>query len=505
MKEWQMIHEIKSLYSEGKGLSQRQIALKLGISRNSVKKYLSQSVEELVVGKAEASERMKKLDKYQEYILHMLHHYPKLSAVKIMRKLKEKEPEIGVSSRSVRRYVEGLKAISPCKQKRYYQPVLDMVPGVQCQVDPGELGGIRIGGVETRVYFVVFVLSYSRMMYVGLSKKPINTECFIQMHHRAFSYFGGVVEECVYDQTKMVVLEEHYRELTLNEPFYRYATQAGFSIRACEGYDPESKGKVEAGVKFVKYNGLYGEDFASWSELESYVADWLEGCANSRCHGTTGLVPKHVYVQQEQQKMRPYQVALGLHQQESQCTRKADKVGLISWKSSKYSVPLAYQQSTLGVEEQENKLMLYDLVSGELIACHERSLEKGRLVQKSHHYRNLEEQTASLEQKVVEQLGPEQGRVLCQLIKKTAPKIYKDQLRGIIQMLGTLPQVVACELIEKLCQRPLLTASAVKDYFTAYACKASQQPSTQPTAPGLAQSLVAYQQLLIQEQTHVLH
>ena len=38
---------------------------------------------------------------------------------------------------------------------------------------------------------------------------------------------------------------------------------------------PESKGKVESGVKYVKQNGLYGETFTDWKCLETYVADWL--------------------------------------------------------------------------------------------------------------------------------------------------------------------------------------------------------------------------------------
>src|SRR3546814_5804012 len=76
-------------------------------------------------------------------------------------------------------------------------------------------------------------------------------------------------EECVYDQTKLVVLSEQYRELTLNPRFHEFATTAGFRIYACEGYDPESKGKVEAGVKYVKQDGLYGEEFASEQDLRS--------------------------------------------------------------------------------------------------------------------------------------------------------------------------------------------------------------------------------------------
>src|SRR3546814_18615976 len=81
-----------------------------------------------------------------------------------------------------------------------------------------------IGGLERVVHFVVFVLSCSRLMYVGLNFRPLDTERFIQMHDEAFRYFGGVTEECIYDQTKMVVINEQYRELTLNQRFHQYAT-----------------------------------------------------------------------------------------------------------------------------------------------------------------------------------------------------------------------------------------------------------------------------------------
>jgi len=95
----------------------------------------------------------------------------------------------------------------------------------------------------------------------------------IKQHDAAFRYFGGMPEECVYDQTKRVVISEIFRELNLNQRFHQYATAAGFRIHACEGYDPESKGKVEAGVKYAKQNGLYGESFANWTDLEQYF--WL--------------------------------------------------------------------------------------------------------------------------------------------------------------------------------------------------------------------------------------
>ncbi len=64
-----------------------------------------------------------------------------------------------MSDRSVRRYIQALKQEISFKQARYYEPVIDMVPGEQFQVDGGELRGVMINGVETTVYLMVFVLS----------------------------------------------------------------------------------------------------------------------------------------------------------------------------------------------------------------------------------------------------------------------------------------------------------------------------------------------------------
>ncbi len=95
----------------------------------------------------------------------------------------------------------------------------------------------------------------------------------------------------MYDQTKLVVINQQYRELDLNERFAQYAVTAGFRIYACGGYDPESKGKVEAGVKYVEQNCLYGESFENFSSLEQHIENWLKTVANVRIHGTTHCQP----------------------------------------------------------------------------------------------------------------------------------------------------------------------------------------------------------------------
>ena len=103
-----MIHQIKALHNKGNGLSERKIAKQLGISRNTVSKYLNLLETELTEVLSD-TDRSKKLDEYRSYIIQLLQTYPELSAVKVLRKLKAKVETLNVSDRSVRRYIQALK------------------------------------------------------------------------------------------------------------------------------------------------------------------------------------------------------------------------------------------------------------------------------------------------------------------------------------------------------------------------------------------------------------
>jgi len=442
------------------------------------------------------TERTKKLDDYRDFIVQLLQTYPGLSAVKVLRKLKAKVDDLAVSDRSMRRYIQALKQEISFKQARYYEPVLDMIPGEQCQVDGGELRGVMIGGAPTTVYFMVFVLSYSRLMHVSVSPRPIDTDTLIRQHDAAFRYFGGMPQECVYDQTKLVVISEIFRELELNQCFHQYATAAGFHIRACEGYDPESKGKVEAGVKYVKHNGLYGEDFAHWRDLEQTVADWLDQTANQRVHGSTGQAPQALYDREEKARMLPYLTPSCIDKARAAVvTRKADKTGLIAWQSNKYSVPMAYQGARVGICEQDGQLRISDLSTGEVIAEHGVGLDKGQVIKNTHHYRDISLRIETLENDLHQLLGhPALALALCALLKVSSPKIYKDQLAGAKQVLAEhiRQQGALCPtLLERLLDTPRLTATGLRERLEAYRQHPERSKSPAPD-PGTSAALARY-------------
>ncbi len=49
-------------------------------------------------------------------------------------------------------------------------------------------------------------------------------------------------DECVYDQTVLVIIKEEFRALKLNSSVSLICHYSGISDTGSEGYDPESKG-----------------------------------------------------------------------------------------------------------------------------------------------------------------------------------------------------------------------------------------------------------------------
>jgi transposase len=463
-----MIHKIKSLFNEGNGSSLREIARQLGLSRHTVRKY-AHLPEAQIQQRQDNPERTRKLNPFRPYLLDQLQRYPKLSAGKLRRKLNQAGESPPASDRTFRRFVRLLRQQLGAQNKRHYEPVIDMVPGVQCQVDLGELRNVAVAGDRITVYFAVFVLSYSRLMYVSVSGRPVDAQRFVAMHDEAFRYFGGLPEECVYDQTKLVVVKEEFREVWFNEMFHHYAAAAGFDSRICEGYDPESKGKVEAGVKYVKRDCFYGEEFSSWSGLTEQVRQWLDNVANVRRHGTTGRPPCDLFQEREQATLKPYLTPRPVLSTEvAGEPRRVDKTSLISFGGNKYSVPMAYQETQVLVRAEGGRLLILDPPSGQLVAEHLLSAQRGLILKNSNHYRDHSRNVTDREQEVATLVGEDLALRLCAALRATAPNIYKDQLTGLLKVLRPyLGRNGWATLLDQLSQRPNLTVSFVRDFLAA--------------------------------------
>ena len=166
--------------------------------------------------------------------------------------------------------------------------------------------------------------------------------------------------------------------------------------------------------------------------------------------------------------MKPYLSPKSVHSNGQMLTRKADKTGLISFKANKYSVPMVYQRGNVAVDTIGDQLHIYDLETGEEVATHTLTTGKGKIIKNTHHYRDPAVRIDKLEQALQSLVGTPVAEILCQSLKINSPRIYKDQLSGVNDLIKA-HQPIAQSLLEKLCHRPDLTATMVRDYLQAYA------------------------------------
>jgi len=86
-------------------------------------------------------------------------------------------------------------------------------------------------------------------------------------------------------------VDENLGDLLLTRAFKDYVFEQEFRLHFCRKSDPQSKGKVENVVKFVKNNFLYGRSFFDIDTLQSQVLGWLTRTGNGVIHSTTRKMP----------------------------------------------------------------------------------------------------------------------------------------------------------------------------------------------------------------------
>jgi len=418
-----MYQRIKVLRTEH---SVRETAEMLRISTGCVQKYSNMNLQE----RAEYVQNKKRESQFDmaiEFIEKQVEAFPKIHATKLLRKVKANYPEITAGRRAFRNYLKPIKKKYKNTKIRHYHPVFNTIPGEQVQVDPGE---IRVktdsSGHEMKVYFVSFVFSYSRMMFVSFQNRPYKTEDFIKAHLEAFRFFGGVAKEYVYDQTKLVVIEEKYREVWFNERFHQFATKYELLPVVCEGYDPESKGKVERTVRYIKEDFLYGDYFSNIESVKKASLVWLNTIANTRIHATTKRQPCEMFLEEKRCLNTNYYL------KDEANKRIVDKTGLLSYKGCKYSAPSSHQRMEVLIEESGKVLIIRDIESGKELTKHQLSDKKGDTIINMNHYRDYGKTISNLTEEILSILSEvKQADKLLDKVKHDNPRIIRDQLRGI--------------------------------------------------------------------------
>src|SRR4029453_6984444 len=144
-------------------------------------------------------------------------------------------------------------------------------PGDQLQIDFGQKR-IAIAGVAVRVFLLVAVLSYSRRLFVKAFLNERGDD-WREGIAAAFRHFGGVPRVLLGDNARALVIGRDRATGTVSfHPAYEaFCHDWDVQPRACAPYRARTKGKTEAGIKFVKHNALADQAFDSLGALAQHL------------------------------------------------------------------------------------------------------------------------------------------------------------------------------------------------------------------------------------------
>jgi transposase len=258
------------------GVSQREIARRLGIGRNTVRRLVEAS-EPPRYSRAPAGSM---LDSLEPVLRRLVEEWPQIRAPRVTEILREDHGYAG-SVDLVRKRLAGLRPrpVRPAQRTGYR-------PGQVLQVDWGEMPTRpRIAGRERRVYALVATLPYSGAQTAHFSF-DLTSESFLEGHVRIFDWLGGVVRECVYDNLRSAVARREGDQITWNQRFLALRGHYAFHATACTPATPREKGSVEGGVRHLKTGFWPARRFGSLGELDEQYGRWRDRVCNRRVHAT---------------------------------------------------------------------------------------------------------------------------------------------------------------------------------------------------------------------------
>ena len=418
-------NEIVHLFEQG--LSQRRIAQRLQLSRDTVQRVLRQvdtARDEGTAAPPRARPR-RSLEGFADVIAQLLGRYPDLTAQRLWEELRQRG--FTGSYPTVWRWLQEVRPTPPAP------PVIrfETSPGQQAQMDYATYTIAFTEEGPRRVQLFSYVLGYSRRQHLHFCERQ-DFETTVREHIAAFHHLGGVAATCLYDNFKVVVQGYEDDEPIYHPRFLAFATHDGFKPWACRPRRPQTKGKVERPFYYAETNLLCGRDFRTLDHLNAVTAEWLAQVADVRVHAETKQRPLDRHAE-ELPHLRPlpahaYDVSPVVY-------RHVSAEGCVAWQGHFYSVPWRLIGRLLAVRITADEVIVFGPHLDE-VARHRllpRQPPGQRSIQPEHQPQpDPRRHRAELEERFVE-LGPAGSRFLAGLVQ--AQRCGWDQAHRLLELL----------------------------------------------------------------------
>jgi len=485
MVKKKMYRKIKDLKKKGYG--KIKIGKTLSLDPATVRKYFDMRMEEYTEYLESTMNRVKIFQEYEDEILEVYarNGNQQLNMSAVYDFLEECFGELPGSEKSLRNFIHHLERtgilIYKSKQ-RSYQKVPELPYGKQMQLDFGEYN-LKNG---KKVYIFAAVLSASRYKYIAFQDKPLKTLDVIFFLLDCFDYFGGIPEELVIDQDSLLVVAENYGEIIFTEKFAFFLEEMELKMYVCRKSDPESKGKIENVIKYVKYNFLQVRSFESLEEAGESLRRWLIRRANGKICQATKKVPA-LAVEEERPYLRPVKNSIFRKDRYvGRDSRTVSDKSFIMVGSNEYSVPVEYRKLTVEIYVTEEKLFVFDERTGREIAQHEKSLGTGERIRNKAHFRNNSLSVKELEKEIKTLFVFESWSDFVEKNHQTFPRYFRDQciLARDLFAENSVEESVLEMAVDYCLENKTYGMTALKDTYS-YFQKDQKQNYQQMSAPAI--------------------
>jgi transposase len=359
----------------GRGVGKKAIAREVGVAVNTVRRYLRQPI----TPGQQVRPSARRLTDDRRGEARMLYEGPAAgNAVVVQRLLAERGCDMSV--RTIERAVADMRRAQRVAALATVR--VETAPGDQLQIDFGQQW-VRLAGVRARIFLLVAVLSYSRRLFVKAFLNERGDD-WREGIAGAFAHFGGLPRTLLGDNARALVLgrDRATGTVSFHPAYLAFCRDWDVQPRACAPYRARTKGKTEAGVKYVKRNALADQAFDSFGALEQHLAEWMT-IADQRCHGTTREAPLVRFERDEHAALRA--LPLRAFPQRTQRLRRRVAIdAFVDVDTVRYSVPHRLVRDHVEVVVEDQLVRIFH--GTELVATHARSTEPfTRMVDVAHY------------------------------------------------------------------------------------------------------------------------
>ncbi len=505
-----MTHKQRIILDHLNGISNREIARVLHMSKDTVNKYVKEYDEkraELLAQDPEMDQstiiqafveeprydcRNRGPKQSTEEAMTVIEQCLKMNETKRangMRKQQMKKIDIheyliklgfDISYSTVKRLT---KKIEDRQKEAYIRQ--EYKPGEVSEFDWGTVT-LDISGTGYHKYqMAVFTSAYSNNRYAKLYPSQ-DTAAFQESHADYFTYCHGVFHELVYDNTKVVV--KRFVGPTEKEPteaLSQLSMYYGFRFRFCNVRSGNEKGHVERSVEYVRRKVFCAPGCDAFGSLEEANAFLYKECMKLNARDIyNDTVPAEVF-EEEKKAMLP-----GMPRFES-CIKskgKVDKYSTVTVAQNHYSVPDTLVSQTLDIRLYTDKILIYH--EGEIVAEHARSFRPHDWQIDIYHYlRTLKRKPGALPRstallrsdtqikKIYDDYCTNDPKTFLEVLEIIYEKGAEPVLEGLHRLMVLSPRDLSADKVRVMCEN--MTEEKERDPGTDHLSRKSKSTLSQ--------------------------